>query len=175
MRTNHKKLGLTVALLATVVFALFANPANAQGRSRWMRGMSRYAGWWANTNVPQQYQLSPEQMTRLRDIRAQYDDKITPLRTQLHALSIEARGYASRPDANIEEIKSYRKDINDLEDEIEDLRLEARAEINKVLTKEQRAYFGNDYDWWYTRRGMMHDMMGHMYEMCPMMSDRWGW
>jgi Spy/CpxP family protein refolding chaperone len=178
MRTNHKKLGLTVALFATMVFALFTSPANAQGRGCCMDRMSGYDGGWSNASVPQQYQLSAEQMTRVRDIRSQNDDMIIPLQRELRALRMEVRGYAARPDAETGKIKSYRKDINNLEDKIQDLRLDARAEIQKTLAKEQRAYFGNSYDWWDMDGGMMMgnmmDDMG-MHDDCSMMSDRWGW
>lgn len=142
-----------------------------------MNRMSGYDGGWSNSNVPQQYQLSAEQMTRVRDIRSQYDDKIIPLQRELRALRLEANGYATRSGADMGKIKSYRKDIRDLEDDIADLRLDARADISKVLTKEQRVYFGDRYDWW----GMDEDMTGNMmYDMgshrdCRMMSDRWGW
>ena len=83
-----------------------------------------------------------------------------------------------RSDAEIGKIKSYRKNINNLSDKIEDLRLEARSEINKVLTKEQRAYFGDNYGRWDMNDGMMMgnmmDGMG-MRDMCPMMSGSNSW
>lgn len=178
MRTNHKKLGLTVASLAMILLSSFTSSANAQGRGCCMNWMSGHDGWWSNASVPQQYQLSAEQITKVRDIRSEYDDEIIPLQRELRALRIEARGYASRSDAEIGKIKSYRKDINDLEGKIEDLRLEARAKINKVLTKEQRAYYGDSDDWWNMDGGMMMGNMGYgmgMHGNCSVMSDRWGW
>ena len=106
MRTNHKKLGFTVALLATIVLSSFTTSATAQGRGCCMNRISGYDGGWSNANVPQQYQLSAEQMTRVRDVRSQYDDKIIPMQRELRALRIEARGYAARPDAEVGKIKS---------------------------------------------------------------------
>jgi Spy/CpxP family protein refolding chaperone len=172
MFTKHKKLALIVSLLGTIMLlSLFSSSATAQGMGRCMSGSDT---WWSNSNIPDKYQLSPEQITKIREIRSQYDDEIIPLQRELRSLRIEARGYASRSDAEIGKIKSYRKDINNLDDKIEDLRLEARAEINKVLTKEQRAYFGDNFGWWNMDGGMMGDGMS-MRDMCPMMSDRWGW
>ncbi len=176
MRSNQKKVGLTIALVAVMMVSAFTNPAFAQGRGWCMGGMSRYDGRWSNANVPQQYQLSAEQMTSLRDIRSQYDDKIIPLQRERRALRFEAEGYTFRPDAETAKIKSYRNDINKLENNIEDLELDARAQISKILTKEQRAYFGDTFNWWRMDHGMMGDMgcgMG-MYDDYPTKSDRGG-
>ncbi len=172
MFTKHKKLALIVPLLGTIMLlSLFSSSASAQGMGRCMNS---YDGWWSNSNVPSKYQLSPEQITKTREIRSQYDDEIIPLQRELRSLRMEARGYALRSDAEIGKIKSYRKNINNLSDKIEDLRLEARSEINKVLTKEQRAYFGDNYGRWDMNDGMMMgnmmDGMG-MRDMCSMMSE----
>ena len=54
--------------------------------------------------------------------------------------------------------------------------MEARAEINKVLTKEQKAYFGDNYSRWDMNDGMMMgNMMDGMYGDCSMMSNWRGW
>ncbi len=166
MFTKHKKLALIVPLLGTIMLiSLFSSSTKAQGMRCWM---SNSDAWWSNSNVPSKYQLSPEQITKTREIRSQYDDEIIPLQRELRSLRMEARGYALRSDAEIGKIKSYRKDMNNLSDKIEYLRLEARAEINKVLTKEQRAYFGDSFGWWDMdggMMGMMGDGMG-MRDMC---------
>jgi Spy/CpxP family protein refolding chaperone len=171
MFTKQKKLALIVSLLGTIiVFSSLTSSVNAQGwnNRNCMGGMNWGDGWQWNDNVPQKYQLSAEQMTSIREIRSQYDDQIFPLQKELRSLRMEARGYASRSDAEIGKIKSYRKDINNLGDKIEDLRLEARTEVNKVLTKEQRVYFGDNFGWWDMdggMMGMMGDGMG-MHDMC---------
>jgi len=177
MFTKHKKLALIVSLLGTIMlFSLFTSSVNAQGwnNRNCMGGMSWDDGWQWNNNVPQKYQLSADQMTTVRDIRSQYNDQIFPLQRELWALRIEARGYASRSDAEIGKIKSYRKDINNLSDKLDDIRLEARDEINKVLTKEQRAYFGDNFGWQNMHSGMM-SYDGYDMNNCPMMShwDNW--
>ena len=129
-------------------------------------------GW--NSNVPEKYWLTADQLTRIRELRSKYDDEILPLQRNLFSLRIESRGYASNPDADISKIKDYREEIRGLEGKIDDLRLDARSEINKVLTKEQRVYFSDNFDWWGTQRGMMENMRD-MREMCPMMSGSRDW
>ncbi len=171
MFTKHKKLAVIVSLLGIIMlFSSFTSSVNAQGwnNRNCMGGMSWDDSWQLNANVPQKYQLSADQMTSIRDLRSQYDDQIIPLQRELRSLRMEARGYASRSDAEIGKINSYRKDINNLNDKIEDLRLNAKAEINKVFTKEQRAYFGDNFGWWDMDGGMMSNMgsdMG-MHDMC---------
>lgn len=172
MLSKKRKLTVSILILSAVaILLLLSSSAKAQGMERWMSGSD---SWWSNSNVPTKYQLSPEQISKIREIRSQYDDEIIPLQRELRSLRMEARGYASRSDAEIGKIKSYRKDINNLDDKIEDLRLEARAEINKVLTKEQRAYFGDakhpsDNFGWTDMDGGMMGMMGDgmgMRDMC---------
>src|SRR3989337_1744901 len=160
MFTKHKKLALIVSLIGTIIlFSSFTSSVNAQGwnNRNCMGGMSRDDGGQWNDNVPQKYQLSADQMTSIRDLRSEYADQIIPLQRKLRSLRMEARGYASRSDAEIGKIKSYRKDINNLGDKIEYLRLETRAEVNKVLTKEQRAYLGDNFGW----GDMDSSMMGY--------------
>lgn len=166
MLSKNKKLALGALILSAVSILLsFSSSAKAQGMGRLMSGSDT---WWSNSNVPAKYQLSLEQISRIREIRSQYDDEIIILQRELRSLKMEARGYASRSDAEVGRIKSYRKDINGLNDKIEDLRLETRAEINKVLTKEQRTYYGDNFGWWDMDGGMMGNMgdgMG-MRDMC---------
>ena len=136
-------------------------------------------GW--NQNVPEKYWLTAQQIDNVRQIRSDYGDKIVPLQQRLYSLRIEARGYASDPDADLGKIKDYREEIRGLEGKIDDLRLDARGEINKVLTKEQRVYFSDNFDWWDGGFGMMrgmdngYGMMNNMRGMCPMMSGGRGW
>ena len=172
MFTKHKKLALIVSLIGTIILlSSFAVSTYAQGRhhNNSMRGMSSDYGRQWNDNVPQKYQLSADQMTSIREIRSQYDDQIFPLQRDIRALRIEAKGYSSRSDAEIEKIKSYREDINNLSDKMEELRLEARAEINKVLSKEQLAYFGNNFGWGEMDSCIM-DHTGNGMGGCPMKS-----
>ncbi len=187
-----KKLVLGAVILgATSIPLLFSSSTFAQGWGYGMRGdygmmgmNSRMGmmGW--NQNIPEQYWLTADQLTRIRDIRSNYGDKILPLQQKLYSLRIEARGYASDPDADLGKIKDYREEIRGLEGKVDDLRLDARGEINKVLTKEQRAYFSDNFDWWGGERGMMNGMrdmdngngmMNNMRDMCPMMSGGRDW
>ncbi len=187
-----KKLFLGALILAaTSIPLLFSSSIFAQGWGYGMRGHSGTMGMnggtgmmgW-NQNVPEKYWLTAQQIDNVRQIRSDYGDKIVPLQQRLYSLRIQARGYASDPDADLGKIKDYREEIRGLEGKIDDLRLDARGEINKVLTKEQRVYFSDNFDWWDGGRDMMngmggmdngYGMMNNMREMCPMMSGGGDW
>ena len=161
---KYSKSLMTLFIVAAFVVVSFAvTPAFSRDCCYWDNwNASTDAAWW-NYNVPAQYSLTAEQITTINGIRTKYNEKILPLQNELHALRIESRGYSSRPDADINKIKSYRKQIRKLEDKIDDLRLDARNKINKVLTKEQRLYFNNgNYGWWDADRGWWHSGGGMM-------------
>lgn len=176
MLTKNRYFKALIAIWGIVAtFAIISSSASAQGWGCWMgNNESR----WSNANVPEKYWLTADQRSKMREIWSEYESKILPIEKELNSLRTEAQGYTSRSNTDIGKIKSYRTEIRNLEDKIQDLRLDARAEINKVLTKEQRAYFGDNYGRWDMNDGMMMgnmmDGMG-MRDDCPMMSDRWGW
>ena len=155
------KMLFTFAVLG--LFAL-ASQSFSQGNCYWDNWQTNAGSSRWNNNVPAQYVLTAEQITQIGKIRTKYNEKILPLQNELRALRIEFRGYDSRYDAETGKIKSYRKQIRDIEDKIYDLRLDARGKISKVLTKEQRLYFNDGkYGWWDSEQGWWHsgghDMM----------------
>ena len=176
---THSKSLLSLFAIGAVLVIFASSQAFSQGYCNWDNWNSgRDAAWW-NNNVPAQYALSAEQITTINTIRTKYNKKILPLQNELRAVRIEYRGYDSRYDADVSKIKSYRKQIRNLEDKIGDLRLDARGEINKVLTKDQRPYFNSgNYGWWDGERNWWHSggrgMMrsGRMGRMMDMNGDR---
>lgn len=171
LQFKSSKLLIAVAVIGMLTMS---TQAFSQGYCTWDNWeMGAGPGWW-NYNISTQYSLSADQITRMNDIRTQNQQQFLPLQNELNSLRIEMRGYASRNDADVNEIKKYRSQIRDLEDQIADLRLDARNKINKIFTKEQRAYFnqGNygwwdmDSGWWHKDCGMRHDGYGmHRREM----------
>lgn len=167
----------TIMVAVITVLAMFAliSQTNAQGYCYWDNWeMGAGAGWW-NNNIPAQYSLTADQITRINEIRLQSQKQIIPLQNKLRSLRIEMRGYASGYDADVNKIKEYRDQIRNLEDQISDIRLDTRAKINKLLTKEQRIYFNQghygwwdmDDGWWHMGREMMgRGMMGGRHDRC---------
>lgn len=154
---------LTTGIL-TIGLVIFAGSGYAQ-MSDWCPMHRGHWNDWSGRNVPEKYRLSEDQQAKTNQIHAKFDEKLLPLRKELSAKRLELMAYISRDDASPEKIKAYRKEIRDLQDKIDDLRLDAKAEINQVFTKEQQAYFGNRYDFW---------EMGHGHDgFCPMMNEDW--
>lgn len=172
---THSKSLLAVFAISAIVVLFASSQVFSQGYCNWDNWNAGTGVAWWNNNVPAQYALTAEQITTINANRTKYNQKILPLQNELRAVRIEYRGYSNRYDADINKIKSYRKQIRNLEDKIDDLRLDARGKINKVLTKEQRLYFNNgNYGWWDAEenwwhsggRGMMRSgRMGRMMNM----------
>ena len=140
------KLTLTVALLFVLALSSLSFSQYYCYWDNWE--LQADVGWW-NHKVPTQYALSVDQVKKLNKIRSQFSEKILPLQNELRSLRMEYRAYAMRSDADIDQLKDYRKEIRKIEDKIEDYRLELRKNINNILTKEQRIYFNqNGYGWW---------------------------
>ena len=152
---NKKMVIVAVAVIALISFSSLAYSQccgwDSYSGSMYNNGyMGDYGpGWW-NNNVPSQYWLSSEQINQITGIRTDYNAKLLPLMQEIRSLRIEFRGYAARPNADMDRIKRYRNEIQKLQNEAADLRLRARAEISKILTKEQQAYFNNYVfgGWW---------------------------
>jgi len=153
MLTRNKKL----AVISLVLIGLFLVTVSSYAQC-WMRGSHR---GWSGHMIPEKYRLTEQQQQKVDDIHATYDDKILPLQRELHSKHLELEAYASRPDATVEKIKAFGKEIRNLEGKIDDLQVDAQAEAAKILTKEQRDYFGDTYNIW--------DMDSGWHDDCPMM------
>lgn len=158
-RKNRKWVLVLVALVGLVGLAggLYAH---------WgMTGSSYRYG--PGSLAPERYRLTEEQWRKIDDIHARYNEKILPLERKLSSKRLELKAYASGPEPTPEKIKAYYKEIRDLEGKIEDLKVDAHAEIAKVLTREQRDYFGDIYTFW--------DIGDGWNDYCPMMRGHRGW
>jgi Spy/CpxP family protein refolding chaperone len=159
-----------------IVFAVLLGSLTlfAQNQSNKYHNMNRtYDSSWWNYNVPNQYQMQPDQIQEMNDLRLEYDKEIIPLKNELRALRIEMRGYMNRSDFDPDQVKDYRNQIRDIEDQIAVYRLDYRKNMNNLLTDDQKTYFSNSSNgWWdgfYDRCGWDYSEMeyrmgnrGHM-------------
>jgi Spy/CpxP family protein refolding chaperone len=142
---NKKKNFLTISLIVTGI-VLFSTAVFAQDYCNHNNDYD--LGWW-NYNVPSQYQMQPDQIKEINDLRLQYDKDIIPLQNELRALRIEMRGYMNRTDFDPGQVKDYRNQIRDIEDQIADYRLDYRKNMNNFLTDNQKTYFNNSANGWW--------------------------
>ncbi len=144
-------------VISLVLIGLFLFTAGASAQC----GMWRMNRHGYGPVIQEKYPLTATQQQKIDEIHTKYDEKILPLERELYSKRLELQAYASSPDATAENIKTLRKEIRNLEGKIEDLKVDARAEAAKVLTREQREYYGNTISFWTMGSGWHDD--------CPMM------
>lgn len=127
-----------ITIIAAVVISgllLFSLPAFAQ----WGGNNGNHCG----SNDLDYNRLPEEQSNKVEQIHDNYYEKITPLQEELNTLHREVYNYRQNDNADIETIKDYRQEIRDLRGKIDNLRLDAIAEINEVVPEDQRGYYHN--------------------------------
>jgi len=116
---------LSLALWAT---SAFAGP--------WGRGMGK--GAFDSLPAEAALGLTSEQSQKLQTLRQAYLDNITPLQNQLFSRKAELRLLWSAQNPDQEQIASKQKEINELEQKIEEISTRHRLDCREVLTPEQR-------------------------------------
>ena len=163
-----KKSYLQISVI--VILAVLTLSTFTQAQGYWSCAYDYDMGWW-NASVPSQYAYSSEQIDALNKIRAEYDQKISPLIEKLRALRTEFRSFINSTNYNSSDAAEYRRQIIDLESQITNYRIDARKEMSSILTETQRAYFGNSsIGWWnnfYDRCGWDYDNFAYGYNYAP--------
>jgi mono/diheme cytochrome c family protein/Spy/CpxP family protein refolding chaperone len=132
---NLKK-SLSILTIAIFGLLMFSSTAFSQGNM-----MRNCGGGYSNSNVPKEYRLTDTQLNKISNIRAEYNKRILPLRQKINSLRNEIRTYNSGTNFNAAKLKEDYSKINALKDKIFALHIDAKAEINKVFTKEQLTYY----------------------------------
>ena len=159
-RTNTNRIFL-FALIALVAFSV-----NIFGQGYWCNDSNYGMNWW-NNDLPSNYQLTTEQVSEMNEYRGEYDEKIVPLQKELRLLQIEMRGYNRYNNDDLSKIEDTRSEIRKIQDEIADLRIEARKNMSGLLSENQQTYLNNsDGSWWngfYSRCGWDYEDMTYNY------------
>ena len=101
----------------------------------------RYGAGWYGDQTQGQYRLTQDQARKMDEIRAKYEEKLVSLQKELASKSVELEAAFSRTDVPLSNMTALRRQVRDLEDQIEDLEMEANAAAAKILTPDQGAYF----------------------------------
>ncbi|MFZ0456055.1 MAG: periplasmic heavy metal sensor [Ignavibacteriaceae bacterium] len=153
-----------IAALAIAGLLLLSFPVFAHGG-----GNNGYCGNYTyNNNKQNNTQLSKEQTQKIDKIQDKYNDEALPLRQKLNTLRTEAYNYSLNNNTDIDKVKDYRQQIRDLQGKIDDLRLDALAEIDKVVPEDQQDNYNNYFNqcWGDTNGNSNYGMMGNgSYEM----------
>lgn len=147
----NKKIWLAaLAVILTIAFFTYQSTAQSIENDKLNNHLSNSQSDWNNSSVPQKYWLTEDQISKINNIRTEYDDKIQPQIEELYNLRDEAYEYGNNDNVEYKKMREYRNQINQLEEQIYDMRLEARDKIRGTLVKGQRPYY-RDYafnNWW---------------------------
>lgn len=119
--------------------------------------------------------LSADQVQQLDRIRADLDQRTRPLERQLEAKRMELEAVLASPDSDLDRARQLRSEIRELESQLDDAWFQARAQVTKILTPEQRAQ-EPDPSWWLMGNGSWYDGWSCPWDRA--MASRWnrgGW
>lgn len=130
------------------------------------------SSWW-NSNVPEKYRLSDDQINQVNKIKSEYDDLIQPEIEKLSTVRGDYSDYQQQDEISSKRIREYQSEIRGIEDNLYSLKMEVGNKIRKVLNKGQRTYYNDsvfngwcdDWGWNYSsymgyetrNRGNMHN------------------
>ncbi|VAX25562.1 hypothetical protein MNBD_IGNAVI01-3054 [hydrothermal vent metagenome] len=161
----NKKKYLFTAVIIVLSLLFIVTAIQAQGY--WNRGYDYDdIGWW-NNNIPNQYSYSSEQMNEMNKIRSKYDQEIVPLQNKLRDQRIALRDLRNSSNYDTDKASEYRKNIQDIENQIYDYRIDARKDMSALLTDVQKQYFNSSstgyWNNFYDRCGWDYDNMSYDY------------
>jgi Spy/CpxP family protein refolding chaperone len=125
--------------LAAVLIAVLALSSYAYAHDSW-----RHMGDEVDRKGSER--LTPEQEQKLDELHLKYDEQILALEKEILSKRGELEAYASRDDADPEEVSMMREEIRSLGRQIDDLEFEARLESWKVLGRDQLPSWTCDLD-----------------------------
>ncbi len=108
-------------------------------------GYGMMNGNWSNQNIPEKYQLSEKQQQKIQDIQNSFYDKIQPLQNQLRNEQQQYSATLNSKNPDNKTLNAQRDAIQNLWNKIGEFRLNARKQINQVLSDDQLAYFGSGH------------------------------
>jgi Spy/CpxP family protein refolding chaperone len=134
----------TFVLVAAIAIPVFAYDRGwGKGRGMGVRPEARQAP--SCENIPN---LTPEQATKLKELREQHEKDVLPLRNELIAKRAELRNLWSQGDSDEAAIKAKQQEMNDLRNKLQDIKTGYRLEVGKILTPEQQAQLQSSRPGW---------------------------
>ncbi len=108
-----------------------------------------YDSSYLNTNVPEQYRLNDDQISRVDKIKAEYDALIQPEIEKYNSVRDEYFNYRQQDEISRQRIREYQTELRNIEDNIYSLKTEAANKIRNIFGKTQLPYYNNSvYDNW---------------------------
>ena len=151
---------VTVLLLVLSVFLVFAqSPMMGRGEERKGKGMQM-------RELIEELNLTPEQETKMVDLRFTHQQEIIPLQRDLQKKRIELKAELEKENPNIQLLDKLSDEISALMGKIKKARLHFLLSIKSILTKEQwQIAKGNFFE----EEGNDFGLRGRMRKECRMM------
>jgi hypothetical protein len=89
--------------------------------------------WAQSPTYPSESQLTDQQARQLEELRGRYETKMLTLEKQLAAAEVELDRAMTRPDTDTDRVLALRREVRNLEGQLEDIHLQASAEAGKVM------------------------------------------
>ena len=100
--------------------------------------------------IPNPLGVTAEQQLQIQDIVLKLQNELLLLSSSLWTKSVELQSLTANPNAEPSAVESKRKEVSDLQAEVQRKSLEGRNAIRSILTEEQKALFdqiGLGYGW----------------------------
>jgi zinc resistance-associated protein len=128
------KKNIFISMVAIVAVALLASGAMA-----WAPGHGRGWGYGAGYGYAAIPNLTPEQSSKLQEIREANLKEIAPLQEKLFKDRMELRTLWASQNPDQAKINALQKDLLNISATLQEKRTNARFEMRKLLTPEQQA------------------------------------
>jgi len=125
-------LGLAVVMLLGVTYVYAQGPGMGPGH----RGM--HESWGPGKDYP----LTPEQKTKLQELRRKFREENAKLIGALVTKRVELQSLWTDPKADNKAILDKEKELRELQNQLRDKGIQMKLEARKFLTPEQIANFG---------------------------------
>ncbi|NWF93186.1 MAG: Spy/CpxP family protein refolding chaperone [Syntrophaceae bacterium] len=134
MKKTMIALGLVTLILFGVTYAY------AQGRG--VGPGAKGGPCWESSNPGRWSTLTPEQRTKLQELRQRLNEETAQLRGAILTKRVELQSLWTNPKADPKAILDKEKELRDLQNQIREKVLQSKLEARKILSPEQIAEFG---------------------------------
>ena len=131
MKKTVVVLGLVAVMVLGVAYAFAQGPGAGPGPGR-------RPGWgqekWSS--------LTPEQQTKLKELRQKFNDETAQLRGTMLTKRLELQSLWRNPKADSKAILEKEKEFRSLQNQMKDKAVQLKLEARTILTPEQLSQFG---------------------------------
>jgi Spy/CpxP family protein refolding chaperone len=140
MKRTVVTIGMAAVMLLSVAYAFAQGPgpgAGPEAGPRWGRGHG-----WGGSEQDKVLNLTPEQKTKLNELRRKFKDENAQTIGTLVTKKIELQSLWSNPKAEDKAIQDKAKEVRDLQNQMKEKAVQMRLEARKILTPEQISKWG---------------------------------